>query len=332
MPSMPDRPVGMWSRTILSDPSLYEQSIQPWEVVATPTARGAFRYRREQVLTPGFALYRESIASATRVQGALPAGLLAFSLPIGAPTDSQIWGEHDRRDRLRCMASGGLDMRVPTCREHVVVIAEEAVLRRRLPDEAADVLVAGAERRALHVPQARLETWAAQAWSILRKARAPSISTHDASHAAETGEQVLALLQAIAASSAPRARPLSTAKRRQAVLALLAFVDKSSDCRLPIEMMCEVAGVSRRTLEYAVREHLGASVRAFLHRVRLHRIRRDLLHAKAGTVRVLDIAGRHGLPEVGRFAASYRREFGELPSATLRKAPPPRPRPLRAPT
>ena len=34
---------------------------------------------------------------------------------------------------------------------------------------------------------------------------------------------------------------------------------------------------------------------------------------------VADILTRHGIWEFGRFAARYRRHFGELPSQTLRR-------------
>jgi AraC-like DNA-binding protein len=35
------------------------------------------------------------------------------------------------------------------------------------------------------------------------------------------------------------------------------------------------------------------------------------------TTTVADLAQRHGFTQLGRFAAVYRREFGEMPSATL---------------
>jgi len=56
-----------------------------------------------------------------------------------------------------------------------------------------------------------------------------------------------------------------------------------------------------------------------LTRARLHHVRRDLLAARPGA-RVGDIAAAWGFSHLGRFAAAYRRRFGEPPSATLRAA------------
>jgi AraC-like DNA-binding protein len=50
---------------------------------------------------------------------------------------------------------------------------------------------------------------------------------------------------------------------------------------------------------------------------RLNAVRRELLRAKPGTVRVTDTAMRWGFWELGRFAREYRALFGELPSETV---------------
>jgi AraC family ethanolamine operon transcriptional activator len=48
----------------------------------------------------------------------------------------------------------------------------------------------------------------------------------------------------------------------------------------------------------------------------LHAVRRDLRSA-TGDATVSGILVRHGIWDHGRFAARYRRHFGEAPSATL---------------
>jgi AraC-like DNA-binding protein len=54
--------------------------------------------------------------------------------------------------------------------------------------------------------------------------------------------------------------------------------------------------------------------------LRLNAMRRELLGATEETLRVADLAQRHGIAHLGRFAGEYRRMFGELPSQTLRRA------------
>ncbi|MEO2132297.1 MAG: AraC family transcriptional regulator [Microbacterium sp.] len=81
--------------------------------------------------------------------------------------------------------------------------------------------------------------------------------------------------------------------------------------------MAEVAGVSVRRLQEGFRRYVGESPRSYLMRVRLARTREDLQRSDADTV--ADIALRWGFTHTSRFAAAYRRAFGEHPSVTLRR-------------
>jgi transcriptional regulator GlxA family with amidase domain len=80
--------------------------------------------------------------------------------------------------------------------------------------------------------------------------------------------------------------------------------------------MAEVAGVSIRRLQEGFREYVGASPRDCLTEIRLARVREDLLRGANGFT-VADIAMSWGLMHTGRFAAAYRRKYGESPSETL---------------
>ncbi len=57
---------------------------------------------------------------------------------------------------------------------------------------------------------------------------------------------------------------------------------------------------------------------------RLHAVNRDLRTVNGGGVKIFDVAVQHGFQHHGRFSATYRSHFGELPSETLRAqiAPP----------
>ena len=51
----------------------------------------------------------------------------------------------------------------------------------------------------------------------------------------------------------------------------------------------------------------------------LHAIRSALRRATSSEATVTDVLSSHGIWEFGRFATRYRRQFGELPSETLRR-------------
>jgi AraC-like DNA-binding protein len=78
------------------------------------------------------------------------------------------------------------------------------------------------------------------------------------------------------------------------------------------------AHVSARTLNKVFRDFRHTSPIALFRALRLEAARRDLIAAPPG-VQVADIALRWGFAHLGRFAAQYRRQFGESPSVTLRR-------------
>ena len=83
-----------------------------------------------------------------------------------------------------------------------------------------------------------------------------------------------------------------------------------------VSEICEVIGVTDRTLQSCCAEFLGISPSRYLLLRRLKQVRSALRDADPAAT-VADLAQQHGFTELGRFAAVYRREFGEMPSATL---------------
>lgn len=88
---------------------------------------------------------------------------------------------------------------------------------------------------------------------------------------------------------------------------------------LTIEKLAAIAGVSTRTLFSGFRDFRGTTPMAYLTKVRLERARRVLQRGEADcSIGVTKIALDCGFSHLGRFAALYRAQFGELPSATAR--------------
>lgn len=79
--------------------------------------------------------------------------------------------------------------------------------------------------------------------------------------------------------------------------------------------LVRASGVAGRTLLKHFRDVYGVPPMRFLRNHRLQRVREELLQAR-GT-QVSEIALRWGFGHFGRFAAEYRKRFGESPSQTL---------------
>ena len=111
--------------------------------------------------------------------------------------------------------------------------------------------------------------------------------------------------------------------RERAVRRSLDLIDGSSREPLSVVDLCRTTGVSRRTLEYAFQERFGLSPKAYMLARRLGEVRAELRLDHAGQS-ITGIANQWGFHHLSRFAAFYRRQFGELPSETIRAGHPSR--------
>lgn len=83
----------------------------------------------------------------------------------------------------------------------------------------------------------------------------------------------------------------------------------------------DVAGavyVTPRALQYMFRRHLGSTPMAYLRRVRLDHVHRDLVAGDGSSTTVTATAARWGFAHTGRFALLYRETYGQSPHVTLR--------------
>lgn len=108
---------------------------------------------------------------------------------------------------------------------------------------------------------------------------------------------------------------------RQAVVARAeAYIRSHMDMPVPLSKLCHVAGCSERGLRNAFYGVRGMSpTRCMLH-ARLRRVRGALHASETTPTTVTGAATAFGFYELGRFAATYKKVFGEAPSETLRNA------------
>lgn len=89
--------------------------------------------------------------------------------------------------------------------------------------------------------------------------------------------------------------------------------------RVQLDHLASAAGTASRTLETHFRQFLGTTPLGWVRQARLTEARRALL-AGGAEQSVTRVAVQSGFTQLGRFAVQYRRQFGEAPSATLRRA------------
>jgi AraC family ethanolamine operon transcriptional activator len=110
------------------------------------------------------------------------------------------------------------------------------------------------------------------------------------------------------------------ARRMRIVSMAEQFLVTHADRPFRIDALAAATETSQRTLEYLFQEVYGVSPREWFLSARLHRVRRDLVHASDAGQGVAAAANRWGIKHLGRFAGEYRKMFGELPSRTLARS------------
>jgi AraC-like DNA-binding protein len=127
-------------------------------------------------------------------------------------------------------------------------------------------------------------------------------------------DAVLRGLLVVAADDEPISGMPGPASLRAAIEYLRAHASEP----LTVADIAAAGGCSVRALQEAFRHNLGTSPMAYLEQIRLAGAHSDLLAADPDIETVNDVSWRWGFTHAGRFAATYRRNYGTRPSKTLR--------------
>lgn len=96
------------------------------------------------------------------------------------------------------------------------------------------------------------------------------------------------------------------------------YIESHLNEALTLVKIAEQCGVSVRTLQNGFARFLDQTPTEYLRSRRLARIHHALKNAN-GQTSVTDILLEHGVSSIGHFATHYRKEFGCLPSVTLKQ-------------
>jgi AraC family ethanolamine operon transcriptional activator len=127
------------------------------------------------------------------------------------------------------------------------------------------------------------------------------------------------LLSALASSRPEASLRPPPRLRDRAVIQAVDYIEENADESINLRDLCLITGASERTLRYGFLDRYGVTPKAYIQSIRLNGVRRTLAQADPVTTKVVDIANNWGFWHMGKFAAKYRRLFGELPSETLNR-------------
>ena len=251
-------------------------------------------------------------------RGSAPKGTWAFGLPLVAEGSLHV--------RRRPAAPG--ELIAATSRDDVGFAATGPtdLMIVALPTSLIDRWVQtrrGIDRFDLDLPSPR---WQVPADEMARRARTLSslLETLTTELDDLLTDQVLPRIESqifdVILDMIPSAEVIEPLHNRASIArAVFAVLNERIDDPPSITELCLAVGAKERTLHLSCVEAFGRPPAKLLAELRLNAARRALLHPRKETS-VAAIAMLYGFTHFGRFAEVYRRQFGELPSATFSKA------------
>lgn len=95
------------------------------------------------------------------------------------------------------------------------------------------------------------------------------------------------------------------------------FMEANADEVITPAELARVGYMSIRTLHASFQQVLQATPMDYLRRIRMERVRAELVQNSDPEVKITELAARWGFYHPSRFAARYRDMYGELPSQTI---------------
>ena len=280
--------------------------------------RGRFQGQLTQLVLNSLQLVRAVWSPGVLQKGSAPAGTWVFGLPLAAEGTLHVRRRPARPGELLAATSRDDVGFAATGRTDLMVVALPTPLIDRWMQARR-----GMERFDVNLPTPH---WQVSPAEMARRAGSISgllqtLMAHPDDYLTGHGlSRVEARIFDVILDMIPSAEVIEPLHSRARIArAVLAVLHERLDDPPSITELCVLVGARERTLHLSCVEAFGRPPATLLAELRLNGTRRALLHPGKETS-VTVVAAQYGFSHFGRFAADYRRQFGELPSTTFAEA------------
>lgn len=319
-----DAPAWQW-RVETDDMDAHARAQPDWDLRYEQLGEGRFEGLIHHIQLPLMRLVRERCSLAVRQRGRFDEGKYGFAMAVQAAEPAIFNGQRVAVDDVMLGRNRELDLCTPAGHDLMAVVVHQELLvplwqslygkpPSAWMESQLVVPARPAVAQALRTTHLKAMDDAA-AW-LSRQPEHPSQPADDTAVRLLRDALLIEWLEALPESVDASGLPSALARKQ--------LVDRACELMLsrpdePLSMLqvCREVGASRRKLNYCFQEALGVSPLKYLRAVRLNGVRREL---RAGCGAVQDVAARWGFWHLGQFSRDYKRQFGELPSHTLRQA------------
>jgi len=297
------------------------QSQAGWSLRYDQLTGGPFASDIQLAQLPGVRLVLERTNRGVRQRGQLGAGGYGFAMALDLPGGAFFAGQRLAHDSIMMGRGEDLDLCTPAGCALIGVVVDGELLRPLWQHLYCKPLPHWLEKQ-VAVTAAPACATAVRELHVAALARVRTLPSllNDAAAVLQLRDAVLLEWIEAIPSSVDALGVDSVAARRQLVDRACEAMLARRDEPLSLLALCRSVGASPRKLGYCFQEVLGISPAKYVRALRLNAARRALKLADDPRAGVQDIAARFGFWHFGQFSLDYKRQFGELPSATLHAA------------
>ncbi len=305
-----------FNRSGCDDADEAAERLHAWDQVYRQLSPGRFEGLTTEIWLDSIQLFRERSNRRVHQAGRAWAGAVTFGIPLAIGCCAHFCGQAIGLDSLMVLEPGSeMDFLTSTTLDLVGI----SIPHHRLPAFDAEA------RRGHNRLIAMKPPMAARMRALVRSLFDTIESDPQRLAAAGVRTQIRddlieGLAGAIDGAGDTPIHPSHHPSRRALVQRATDYALAHADETLSVERLCEVLGVSRRSLQYAFERTLGCSPLEYLRTIRLHAVRSELKATPRSVASIQDIAARWGFWHLGHFGTRYRQLFGCRPSETPRPA------------
>ena len=292
--------------------------VAPFDVQRSQITAGRFHSKFSYVRMPGMVVYEDRWLRQSETYGTTHDDLIMIGTNVNWQRSRIDWcGRAVDHRRFACSAPGAeMDFSTPDLDHHAVMLVQPDLVARSLGQDTVDLLCG---RRHVDFRAADGLRLIATITGLVQKYTTSPELLNDPREVTAMESRLLDVLGACIDGREPNDRPERAAYRNASVRRAVEYV-KCSPGPVTTQELVVALGVSRRTLEYGFRDVYSLSPAEYLRLHRLNCAHLELADADPHSKTVFDIALNWGFSHPGRFSVAYRKQFGEAPSAVLRRA------------
>lgn len=286
-----------------------------WNLDCIQLKPGRFSVELTQLITANFQLGHVKFNIASKQEGVSPEGVWTFAF---VDNKKMFWRNYKVKSHSIIVYAPGSEINAVSSADfEVTVFSVSDILLRKISEKL--------NIKAFYQSLKKIELLETKGslWDVLNQSILKELSKHKQNYRYQTDMEfiknfsedlLIALKDSIISTN-----KVSSKKRLKSLHDSEEYILQKITQSFTVLDIASLVGVSERTLLYAFHNRFGIGTKAFIKVLKLNHVY-HALHKENNNVSVALIARSSGFWHMGQFYRDYKKFFGELPSATLKKS------------